>query len=281
MKSSIQICILLFLFYSSLAQDAEVKALNSAFNLYNAFQNGKVDSLPANEKNYNKVVAHLDNSFKAFISHKKSQDYEKFVLAKGHTNYHFFRLENGTEIGYSSFLVDSVTYVAFGYKILNRPQYFIKRLSDHKIVFDGHAHSSSVDGMYAIEKNRILLVEKDGDYNTSRKASVIATEGKQWKQLKAFKGKAFGQVDADYFNKRFVAARTYFQLECDIDVSMMAPRDANQIMFNEKTQTIGYKLYKNDSQFKKIEAKYEDGFFIIDDYNVGDGIRTDNTAVPR
>ncbi len=276
----LKIILLLFMPISVFAQDTEVKALNSAFNLYNAFQNGKVDSLPQNEFNYYKVVAHLDNSFKAFILHKKSQDYEKFLIAKGYTNYKFFRLENGIEIGTSTFVVDSVSYVVFGYKIMNRPQYFIKRLSDYTIVFDGHAQSSSVDGMYAIEKNRILLVEKDGDYNTCRKASVIATNGKQWKQLKAFKGKAFGQVDADYFNKRFVAARTYFQLECDMDVSMQAPRDANQILFNEKTKTIGYKKYENDRQFKKIEAKYENGFFIIDDYNVGQSIPSGSTAVP-
>lgn len=237
--------------------------------------------MTASEKNYNKVVANLDNCFKAFIQHKKSQDYENFIMAKNHTNYKFFRLENGIEIGQRTFIIDSVAYVVFSYKTMNRPNYFIKSLADHRIVFDGDAKSYSVEGMYPIEKNRLLLIEKDGDFNTSRKASVIASEGKQWKQLKAFKGKAFGQVDIDYFKKKFVSNRTYFQLDCDIDVSMAAPADANQILFNEKTKTISYKQYDRNRRFKIVEAKYENGIFIIDDYSVGEGFSSGNVAVPK
>lgn len=274
------ICFISFIANPLQAQEAEVKALNDAFNFFAAYNIGKVDSLSRNAANYYKVVAHLDNTFKKFILHPKSQDHEKFVMAQGHTNFKFFRLENGMEIDAVSFLVDSVSYVVFGYKTQDRPNYFIKRLTDNKIVFDGNAKACYVDGMYALEKNRILLVEKDGDRNTSRKVSVIATEGKAWKQLKAFKGLAFGQVAGEYMNKKFVDKRIYFQLECEMDVLMTAPQDANQISFNEKNKTLSYKLYDDNRRFKKIEAKYENGVFIIDDYNVSDGFSSSSPAVP-
>jgi len=274
------ICSLLILTSTVHAQETEVKALNNAFNLFSAYQNGKVDSLPRNATNYYIVVAHLDSTFKTFILHEKSHDYEKFVLAKNKTNFKFFRLENGVEIDAASFVVDSVRYVVFSYNIQNRPNYFIKRLPDNKIVFDGSAHAAYIDGMYSIEKNRILLVEEDGDRNTSRKVSVIASEGKAWKQLKAFKGQAFGQVAGDYMNKKFVNKRTYFQLDCEMEVLMTAPQDANQIYFIEKTKTLSYKQYDENRRFKKIESKYENGIFIIDDYNVGDAFSSSSPVAP-
>lgn len=281
MRSIITVCFLILLTAAVHAQETEVTALNNAFNFLLAYQNGKVDSLPRNATNYNKVVTQLDSTFKTFILHPKSQDYEKFVLAKGHTNFKFFRLENTIEIDAVSFAVDSVPYVVFGYKTQNRPNYFIKRLPDNKIVFDGKALTSGVDGMYAIEKNRILLVEKAGDHNTSRQVSVIATDGKQWKQLKAFKGLAFGQVAGDYMNKKFVDRRIYFQLECEMEVLMLAPQDANQVSFDEKTKVLSYKQYDENRRFKKIAAKYENGMFTIDDYNVADKIPAGNSAVPE
>jgi hypothetical protein len=273
-------CCVLFVGTTTHAQEKEVQAVNNAFNFFLAYQNGKVDSLPRNATNYNKVVAQLDNSFKTFILHEKSQDYEKFVMAEGQSNFKFFRLANGIEIHAVSFLVDSVAYVVFGYKTQNRPNYFIKRLRDNKIVFDGNAKACYVDGMYALEKNRILLVEKDGDRNTSRKVSVIAAEGKKWKQLKAFRGLAFDPVAGDFRNKKFTDKRIYFQLECEMEVLMHAPQDANQVSFNEKTKTLSYKQYQHNRQFKKIEATYENGLFIIDDHNVGDAISSDSPAVP-
>lgn len=275
------ICPFIFLSNALHAQETEAKALNNAFNLLIAYQNGKVDSLPRNAANYNKVVTYLDNTFKTFILHPNSQDYEQFRPAQGHTNFKLFRLENMIEIDAMSFTVDSIAYMVFSYKTQDRPNYFIKRLTDNSIVFDGKAHAAYVDGMYAIEKNRLLLVEKDGDRNTSRKVSVINTEGKEWKQLKAFKGMAFGQVAGDYMNKKFVAKRTYFQLECDMDVLMQAPQDANQVSFDEKTKVLSYKQYDNNRRFKKIEVKYENGMFAIDDYNVADKISSGGMPIPE
>jgi hypothetical protein len=275
------ICFLSFIANPLHAQETEVKALNDAFNFFAAYNNGKVDSLPRNAANYYKVVSQLDNAFKAFILHEKSQDYEKFVLAQRHTNFKLFRLENGMEIDAVSFLVDSVAYVVFGYKTQDRPNYFIKRLEDNKIVFDGNAQAYRVDGMYAVEKNRILLIEEYGNFNSSRKASVIAAEGKAWKQLKAFKGLAFGQVAFQYTNKKFVDKRIYFQLKCEMEALMTLSEDANQISFNEKTKVLSYKQYDNNRRFKKTEAKYENGLFIIDDYNVGDNISSSSPAMPR
>lgn len=284
MKSTLPIlftfCCVMFVSKATHAQETEVQQLNNAFNFFMAYQNGKVDSLPRNATNYNKVVAQLDNTFKTFILHEKSQDYEKFTMARGENNFKFFRLANGIEIHAVSFLADSVAYVVFGYKTQNRPNYFIKRLRDNKIVFDGNAKACYVDGMYALEKNRILLIEKDGDRNTSRKVSVIAAEGKKWKQLKAFRGLAFGQVAGDYRNKKFISNRTYFQLECEMEVLMNAPQDANQVSFNEKTKTLSYKQYQDNRRFKKIEATYENGLFVIDDHNVGDSISSHSPVAP-
>ncbi len=274
------VCMLSFIVNTLQAQDEEVKALNDAFNTFGAYQNGRIDSLPRNAANYKKMIAWLDNAFKTFILHRNSQQYEEFKPAKDRINLKLFRLENGMEIDAASFCVDSVSYVVFSYKTQDRPNYFVKRLQDNAIVFSGNAKAAYVDGMYAIEKNRLLLVEENGDHNTSRKVSIIATEGKEWKQLKAFRGKAFGQVAGNYMEKKFIDRRTCFQLACDIDILMTAPHDANKVLFDEKTKTLSYKQYSADGRFKKVEAKYKNGLFVIDDYNVGDEISSDSPAVP-
>lgn len=278
------VCIIFFLSFNtetSHAQDKEEKALNTAFNLFSAYQNGKVDSLPRNAASYYKIVEHLDRAFKSFILHEHSQDYEKFKMAKDHNNFKLFRLENGIEIDAVSFLVDSVSYIVFSYVLQDRRNFFIKRLPGNTIVFDGNGNTAYINNMYSLGNNRLLLIEEGGDGSTSRKASVIATEGKEWKQLKAFKGKAFGQIAADYTNKEFVEKRTYFQLLCDRDVFMTAAQDVNQVSFNEQSKTLSYKQYSSNRQFKKIEAKYENGMFIIDDYNVAERISSDSPAVPH
>jgi hypothetical protein len=275
--------LLLFLFISTslFAQQAEVDELNKAFEFYRLYSIGKIDSLPQNPKNYARAIGQLDSTFKAFILHEKSQDYEKFKLAQGKTNFKFFRLDNTVEIDAAWFVMDSITYVVFSYHLQNQPNYFIKRLSDHKIVYSGNSLVCYVDAMYSLEPNKILLIEEDGDFNKSKEVSVISTSGKEWKPLKAFKGLAFGQISGDYRNKKFVDKRTYFQLDCDMDVYMTAPQDVNKVSFNENTKTLSYKQYDGPSRFKKIEAKWENGMFTIDDYNVGDAFQSNSPAMPR
>ena len=276
--------VLFFLFVISktlFAQQAEVDELNQAFDYYRLYNIGKIDSMPQNPTNYTKVIGKLDSTFKAFILHEKSQDYEKFKLAQGSSNFKFFRLDNTVEIDAAWFVVDSITYVVFGYQLQNQPNYFIKRLSDHKIVYSGNALACYVDAMYFLEPDKILLIEEDGDFNKSKKVSVVSTIGKEWKPLKAFKGLAFGQVFGEYRKMKFVEKRTYFQLDCDMDVFMTAPKDVNQVAFNENTKTLSYKQYEGPNRFKKIEAKWENGMFTIDDYNVGDAFQSNSPAMPR
>lgn len=281
MKSLTSFLIFLFISNTIFAQQTEVDELNKAFEFYRLYNIGKIDSLPRNPTNYAKVVGKLDSTFKAFIVHEKSQDYEKFKLAQGSSNFKFFRLDNTVEIDASWFVVDSITYVVFGYQLQNLPNYFIKRLSDHKIVFSGNAKACYVDAMYSLEQNKILLIEEHGNFNKSKRVSVVSTSGKEWKQLKAFKGLAFGQVPGDYRNKKFVEKRTYFQLDCDMDVYMAAPKDVNQVLFNQSSKTLSYKQYDGPTKFKKIEAKWENGLFIIDDYSVSDAFESNSPAMPR
>ena len=98
---------------------------------------------------------------------------------------------------------------------------------------------------------------------------------------KGFEGKAFGQVPADYFKKKYVASRELFQLDCEIEFVLTGQKDINTITYNGATKTLSYKQYTDNKKFILITAPWENNRFKIDDYSVNENLSASGIAVPR
>ena len=281
-KRKLSVLVLLFFTLGMHSQEQEFENFKKEFNFYIDFTIGKFDSLPVNQANQTKFTKKVDEAFKQFVLHPKSHEYEKLVIAKGVENTKLIRLDGRGEITITTFNTNNKTYIVYGYTSQPKKNYVIKDVENNKIVYEGNTNNYVIDGIYAIDATHFLLVQRDGDYHTSRSAVVLLlTEKQTWKQTQSFSGMAFGQVPGDYFNKKFVKKRTYFQLECEIDFTMNKPSDINKITFDANTKTISYKQYYETKKPVIITAKWENNLFTIDDYNVNENLRENSLAVPR
>ncbi|MBL0336842.1 MAG: hypothetical protein IPP73_16415 [Chitinophagaceae bacterium] len=147
-------------------------------------------------------------------------------------------------------------------------------------MYEGNSNCCYVDHIYAIDSTHFMVIEKDGDMNSSRTAFVLSAKKLPWAKMKAFEGMAFGQVPAGYFTKKYVKKREQFQLDCDMEYTMSAPADINDILFDHRTKTLSYKQYSDNRKFKLITAKWENETFKLDDYSVREGLTGSETMVP-
>lgn len=281
MKLFITFCLVTLFATNTYAQEKELEVFKKEINLYIDLLLGRVDSLPLNKANQIKVNKRVDEAFRKFVAHKGSYNYDKYVAAKGDTTTKFIVLDGRVSVNVKTFWVNSKVYAVFSYTSRDKRNYCIKENEGNSIVYEGNGTCCYIDHLYAIDDAHFLLVEEVGDGNTSRDATVLSSVKKTWTQIKAFEGNAFGQVPGEYFTKKFVKKRAKFQLECERDVYFTAPKDANNILFDAKTKTLSYKQYIDNRKFKLVTAKWENGTFIIDDYNVGEALSSNGVAVPQ
>lgn len=255
----------------SQCQDVALENFKKELNFYCDFVMGKCDSIPVNTTNQLKLRKKVDDSFKAFVRDSNSYNYPHYVPAKDDPTTKFLRSEDGRiYINLKTFLVNNKTYVVFSYSSRDKKNYCIKENESNTIVYEGNSTCTYIDKLDIIDNSHFLLIEKNGDFNASRSVCVLSSIKNPWTKLKAFEGKAFGQVSGAYTTTKYVKKRAEFQLDCDAEITLRAPDDVNLIMFDNKAKTLSYKQYTGKNQSKLISAKWENEQFIIDDYFVSE-----------
>lgn len=252
------------------SQEVELENFRKELDFFIEYSLGKITSMPQNEVNHNKLVKKVDDAFALFITHPNSQNSPNFKTALNDNNVKFSYIDSRIYVCIETFTTKKSSYVVYSYSSGFRKAYFIKNNNTNTIVYRGKPGMMYVDNIFEIDDKNVLLIEKDGDRHTSKKAMVVSSVQPTWKLIEAFKGKTFGQVNADYFNKKFVNKRPFLLLECDFEDLMTAPKEANEIYFDENTKTISYKIFENNYKFKVISSKWENNMFTIDDYDVGE-----------
>lgn len=266
---------------SSFAQELELENFKNEIQFYIQFINRKFDSLPVNQSNQVKLRKQVDDVFKKFVLHPNSNEYDKLIVSKGDERKKFVRLDGWGEVILKTFPANNKTYVVYSYTSRDKKNYFIKENESNRIVYEGNSTIPYIDNLYFLDSTHMLLIEENGDMHSSRSAMVLSTKKVPWIKVKAFEGNAFGQVPGEYSNKKFVKRRFTFELECDMEVKMLAPQDANAIHFDPRTKILSYKQYTDSRNFKLITAKWENEVFIIDDYDVSENMPRGGVAFPE
>ncbi|WP_298121534.1 hypothetical protein [Flavobacterium sp.] len=270
MKKTLTYLLLFITSTSSFSQEVELENFRKELDFFIEYCLGKVPSMPQNEANHNKLVKKIDDAFALFITHSESQNSPNFKTALNDSNVKFSNIDSRIYVCIETFTAKNASYTVYSYSSGFRKAYFVKNNNSNTIVYKGKPGMMYIDNIFEIDDKNILLIEKSGDRQTSKKAMVFSSAQPTWKLIEAFKGKAFGQVNADYFNKKFVNKRPFLLLECEFEDLMSAPKEANEIYFDENTKTISYKIFENNYKFKVISSKWDNNMFTIDDYDVGE-----------
>lgn len=279
MKLILTFCFFSFLQTTSYSQEKELTDFKNVLNLFIDLRLGKIDSLALNEANQVKYSKKADEAFKLFVGHQNSYNYDKYIVARNDASTKFFYADSRIYITLKTFVVNAKTYVVFSYSSQDKKNYFIKELESNSVVYEGNSNCCYIDHLYGIDSTHFLLIEKDGDMNSSRTSIVLAAQKLKWIKIKGFEGLAFGQVATGYFTKKYVKRREAFQLDCDIDITLSAPADINNILYDPATKTLSYKQYSGNKTFKLISAKWENECFKIDDYSVSENLSGQNTMM--
>jgi hypothetical protein len=258
--------VLIFLSNYLLAQEKEIENFKKEITFYHNYSMGKLDSLKVSIENSKKFEKKVIDSFKAVVLHKETHQYDKFIVDRSNINNKFLNLNGSSEITINRFVIDNRIFDVYSFTSFLMKKYYIKDHEKNLIVFEGFDNICYIDNICKIDDEHFLLIEKNSEYNTSRRVSVLNTSKKTWKQIDAFKGKSLSREDNN------LEKRKYFQLWCEIDYTYTAPKDVNKIHFDFANKTIWYKQYSEDKKFKKIEAKWENKTFLIDDYNVSENL---------
>ncbi len=268
MKQFIAFCIFTLIASHSHSQEKALENFNKELNLYLDFVMGKCDSIPVNAANQVKFRKKVDEAFRTFVLDSNSYNYPQFVQAKNDPTTKFLRPDGRIYIHLKTFLVNTKTYVVYSYSSRDKKNYCIKEKESNTIVYEGNSTCCYINKLDIIDNTHFLLIEESGDHHSSRSVFVLSGIKKPWSKLKAFEGKAFGQVPGEYTATKYVKKRDVFQLEYDPEYQLSAPEDVNTILFDPKTKVISYKQYTDHTKFKLITAKWENEQFIIDDYYV-------------
>lgn len=254
----------------SFSQEVELEKFRKELDFFIEYCLGKAPSMSQNEVNHNKLVKKVDDAFALFVTHTESQNTPNFKTSTNNPTIKFSYIDSRIYVCIETFTTKNSSYSVYSYSSGFRKAYFIKNNTTNTLVYRGKIGLLYIDNIYEIDDDHILLVEKDGDRNTSKKVMVFSNIQPTWKLIEAFKGKAFGQVKNDYSAKKFVNKRPFLLLECEFEDLMTAPKEANQIYFDSNTKTISYKIFENSYKFKVISSKWENNMFTIDDYDVGE-----------
>ncbi|MEO6670559.1 MAG: hypothetical protein ABIN36_13835 [Ferruginibacter sp.] len=281
MRIFISICLITLFSINSYSQEKELEHFKIELNFYIDFLLGKAGAVAINPANQAKFRKNVDDAFKAFVVHKNSYNYDKLVQAKNDDKTKYLRLDQRITIYLESFFVNNKTYVVYSFTSSDKNNYLIKEIETNAIVYEGNSTAKYIADLYMIDKAHFLLIEKTGDFSSSREAMVLLTNKEPWTKINAFEGKAFGQVPAQYYIKKYVQKRDLFQLKCEMDYTLSAPNDVNKIFFDAATKTMSYKQYSRNNQYKLVKAKWENEKFIIDDYNVSENLSGADNPVPQ
>jgi hypothetical protein len=277
-----------FISKSLFSQAKELEVLRSAIYRYTQYDKGKIDSIPKNKANDNRLKSDLDRSWMDFVLHKDSKNLD--VLKKsgvdnrtsyiiGNHNYFFHErrkdpairtLENNVNfysIGFygiydydrpnfvyvymQPFVFQGRELVVYHFSLKGQEEYLIKDLATNKIVFQNKAMNSGapIVSLQSIDKNHCLIVE--ALENHGQRAFVLETQKPEWKILPAFQGKAFRNSLGDYKDKVDAGPRKQLRFAVNHNITSIYGDNflkSYQIKFDSATQTISYKQYRKEEK---------------------------------
>ncbi|MBT2620145.1 spondin domain-containing protein [Chryseobacterium sp. ISL-6] len=196
-----------------------------------------------------------------------------------------YQLSNFVSFYIQPFTISEKQYIIYYYKLNGEGTYYIKDNAKNKIVFESKALTSNapISKFETIDNTHILLVEDMGDHG--QRAFVVSTENNQWKTMNAFKGRSFKLNSVDYDEKSDGSLRKYLRFANNKRIKANYPSryfKNFEIGFDTKTQTIFYKKLNNGPEdSKKIESKWENKMFTIDDYYVGENLNDQPMPIPH
>lgn len=317
---SLFIAILLINFYS-FGQVQELEKFRKEIEFFINYDQGKINSSPKSEANTKQFKQNVEDSFLEFATHKDSRNLDnlksnsidnKTTNVIGNHNYFFetlridpykksfennvyyqivlypiydYELSNFVSFYIQPFTVREKQYIVYYYKMNGEGTYLIKDISTNKIVFKSQALTSNVPILKfdSIDDHHFLLVEDMGDHG--QRALVVSADNNQWKAINVFKGKSFKSNSVEFDLKNNSILRKYLRFASSNNIKNNYSLNffkQYEITFEPKTQVISYKRYnKVLSDVKKIESKWENNSFIIDDYYLGEDVNDRSMPIPQ
>lgn len=269
------LCFLLLSFGgNSFGQQKELEAFRNAIIRYTEYGSGKAAEAGHKKQPAEAYRADIDQSFRQFILLNKGTAYPGFK-SEG-TDRKVLNMEDKVFIYVKPFRLLGKPFAVYSFRSSISSDYYIKDIVKNKIVYHNNKRIPFVDTVYAIDNNHALIVEKYGDVHTSRRAFVVKTEKQGWNVINAFEGKQLIYLEDLEFKKE----RTYLWVECNLDASMNAPKDASDIRFDPEQKTIFYKTYEEIKRPVTVRAVWKDSRFLIDDYDLSTHIQSFHSVAP-
>ena len=308
---------ILFVFCThSFAQVEELENFREKLSLFVDYDKGLVDSIPRSDANTTRLKNAARESFRLFVLHKDSKNLDSLkALARNEggsynfDNYSYLfnelrrvptirSLDGTTDYGIvfyglydygmpyfitvyiQPFTVAGEKYVIYYYSTNQKGTYCIKDVLKNKIVYTGAAvtHEAPVQKLYRIDSRHLLLVENMAD--KGQRALVLNAEKADWHQVEVFKGNSFPDNATDFSKKALKDKRAYLWVASN---KMFATEYGTRyltITFDETSKILSYTQFLAGNATKKIEAKWQNNQFIIDDYYLGEYLNDDPIPMP-
>jgi hypothetical protein len=245
------------------SQAEELETFKQSIIQYNEYAAGKAEEAGHKKQSADDYRSAIDKTFRAFILIKNSENYDLFNSFE-EANQEFY-LDDVALIHVKFFELNANPFAVYSFNSFVATDYYIKDLTNNTIIYHNNQRTQYVDAVYPIDKNHFLIIEKYDELNTGRRAFVVKADKKGWQKINAFEGNELLYMD----EKRFKKERPYLLVNCSFETNMLAPRNASQISFDIATQTISYRTFEDESAPQTVTAKWTNGHFIIDDYDVG------------
>jgi hypothetical protein len=289
---SVSVVLSLFFFASlsvrSFAQANQLEQLRNSIYRYTQYDMGKIDSIPKNKANDNRLKSELDRAWMDFVLHKDSKNLDALKKSAidnrtshiiGNYNYFFHErrkdpairtLENNVNfysIGFygiydydrpnfvyvyiQPFVLGERELVIYHFSLKGSEAYLIKDVKSNKIVFQNKAMNSHapIVSLQPIDNNHCLIVE--ALENHGQRAFVLDTRKSIWEMLPVFQGKSFRNLLGDYKDKVDGGSRIYLRFAVNRNITSIYGENflrTYQINFDSATQTISYKQYRKEEK---------------------------------
>ncbi|MBK1895797.1 hypothetical protein [Chryseobacterium paridis] len=306
--------------FFSFGQVKELENFRKEIEFFINYDHSKTASTPESEANTLKFKQNLEKAFIEFVMNKDSKNLDqlknnsinnKTSYVIGNHNYFFdtpridpykkslennsyykivlypiydYELSQFVSFYMQPFNLNEKQYVIYYYKLNGEGTYYIKDIAKNIIVFKGQALTSNaaISKFDQIDDSHFLVVEDMG-YDGQR-AFVIKNENNLWQPINAFKGKSFKPNSVKYDIKNEGNSRKYLRFANSKNIKNTYPIfyfKNYEINFDPKSKMISYKKADRQSENgKKIESKWENNSFTIDDYYLGEDLNDQPVPMP-
>ncbi|MET0393170.1 MAG: hypothetical protein ABW019_08500 [Chitinophagaceae bacterium] len=318
MKKTIPTGLLLLFTLPSFSQVAELETFRTNITRWIWYDQGKIDSIPRTDANTARLKKAAEASFLRFVLHpdSKSLDSLKAHAKQGGGSYYFdqysyffhegrrilaqrtpenntnysitlyglydYDLPNFISISIQPFTAGGNNYVVYYYNTRLQGTYYIRDVKKNTIVYTGTGmtRTAPIQTFHKIDTSHVLLIEDLGD--KGQRAFVLNTEKAGWRLIDAFKGKAFPDNATDFAKKTATGKRRNLWLAANESLIANYGSRYLTIAFDESTKTLSYLQLtdRSGNNTKKIEAKWQNNQFLIDDYYLGEHLNDQPMPMP-